>query len=322
MLQKFMKKYYSPLKLTPVIILLIFIIMIGLLYSTAKDGETSHQYLNVLEQEQKEKEWENLESVIQHAYDITKLESKILALKIEHELRGKFVDMSQLKEQFENKQFSMDFHNTLRSHIIRDRTDSALTPSISVVGTEEYIISTFSPSKTHRMQQINSKKPVLWEELYLSDPNPKLTKQAVEAVLNRSSELIYTQHRTTSGDIKTMSLDSLKKQFMENGLSSIEEISIIAPAYITEQGDIFGAPDRAFLQKQKNHKLVIVQYVPLQKIIKDRYPSIKANETAFEIVRTSVESDNQKKMTITIIVCIVLMLLALYQMAVYNTENH
>lgn len=117
-----------------------------------------------------------------------------------------------------------------------------------------------------------------WENEINTAYNKSLEEEAIHRILYHSSKLIAREKiNYISGDhtlITTASEKELKKIFMKEGLSGLENYQILVPAYITETGDIFGQDDIVMGVKQNNHKIIVVQEFNLYDQITKNDPSL------------------------------------------------
>jgi hypothetical protein len=107
--------------------------------------------------------------------------------------------------------------------------------------------------------------------------NKELTKNAINRILNKDVSKIVgwdiPQEKVTF-NYDDIDMTILKQIYMEKGLKGLSEIEILCPAYITENGDIFGIPDVSnYGKKNDNDKLIIVQRFNIYDQIMDRNKS-------------------------------------------------
>lgn len=108
--------------------------------------------------------------------------------------------------------------------------------------------------------------------------NKELYDNAIKNIFNQTGDIIAIE--TFAGDyenhikIKNPSKDELERVYKAEGLKGLENYQFLVPAYITDDGDIFGQKDFDKGLIQQNHKFVVIQEFNLCDQIKQEHPEI------------------------------------------------
>ena len=81
----------------------------------------------------------------------------------------------------------------------------------------------------------------------------------------------------------------LKRIYKEEGLEGLESYQFLVPAYITDDGDIFGQKDVVKGVIRRNHKLVVIQEYNLYDQITAKFPEL-INDTSEEEILINHEN--------------------------------
>lgn len=105
-----------------------------------------------------------------------------------------------------------------------------------------------------------------WESEIKSSYNSVLEEEAITRLLDRTDKLIITESvnflRKDYGDhtkITTATYDSLLEVYLNEGLEGFANYQVLCPAYITNNGDIFGQKDIVNGIKMENNKIIVIQ---------------------------------------------------------------
>lgn len=105
-----------------------------------------------------------------------------------------------------------------------------------------------------------------WESEIKSSYNNVLEEEAITRLLDRTDKLIITESvnflRKDYGDhtkITTATYDSLLEVYLNEGLEGFANYQVLCPAYITNNGDIFGQKDIVKGIKMENNKIIVIQ---------------------------------------------------------------
>lgn len=321
-----MKGYFKgtsklPIKLIPLTVLLLIVYTALSLYIANFSRTEMNQQVENFETEREDLEWMSIQAVIENSYALSKKESKILALEVEYALRTAYPNLTDLETQFDNSEFTTEFNSVLTS-ILSSRwsdTESMLT----LVGTNEHLISMFSNNSDHILSSLNSESAISWSDVSELTPNSYLTNTAVSSIIKRSGGIIYTFESDIGydGNDINMSIRGLKKIYDEKGIEALRGVVLLAPAYITDNGDIFGTDDTNFLKNNNTHKIVIVKAVGLGEILHSNYDITEDLLKITDSIYSTTYSQGDRTVFISIIWAALSFLISLFLIRIYNTEE-
>lgn len=326
---KEMRDYFKgiakyPVRIIPLAVCGMILAAALSIYITVFEKNEMYNRANILSNETQEMEWRILKGMIDDSYDSAKKDSKILALETEYSLRSNYPNLDELRVQLDTYSYSEKFNRILKGVLYEDQTINN-NSFLTLVGTKQHLITMFSNSDDHILKDINSDKIVTWSQVIEMSANPKLTKSAIKAIINKSSGLIFIQdERSRTGNaekIKDVSIEELRKLYETDGLAGIENISLLAAAYITDTGDIFGVDDSTFLKNNDNHKIVIVKTVNLKDVIHENQDFIDQISQTMGNLSEETKAQGDRNTLQGILWTFILFILSLLLIAVYNSEE-
>ena len=244
------------------------------------------------------------EFIKQHEWDFVKviINENTVKAKIQADSTKKTIESELLKEYSKNMdQLRIDLRKAQNTH--------NYTPDAAHTIIYDAIVSKFInvQSDDNRMMIINESRVIFdpsisasqkgsreWDTEFNSSKNKELTAHAIYKIINKqTSELILTESSRYSVDDKyennaDPSLDDLEKEFYDHGLSALRRYDGLVPAYITEDGDIFGVPDVDHNGlKNQNDKMIVIQRFNL-------YDAIQQHKDVFSSYELIAKQNNER----------------------------
>lgn len=317
---KGIKKF--PIRLIPIAVCATILTAALSFYITMYETNNLRETNAVIEERQQEVKWKIVEGVIEDGYKLARKDAANSALEIEYALRYNYPNLSDLEEQFNKGQYSLEFNNILRDIVLTDRSD--LQMNVTLIGTREHLISMFSKTDDHLLSMVDSSEQVSWASLVETNANPRLTEFALNAILNKHSGIIYTANSVSkSGTIEKIpysSMKELKQIFLTEGIDELRNITLLAPAYITETGDIFGIDDKTFLKSNDNHKMIVIKTVDVGDLLDQNKLYMETVTSALDLVTDSANTQSDRSILQSVLWSFILFLLSMFMIAVYNSE--
>ena len=195
--------------------------------------------------------------------------------KIEYDIMKAYPDLSVLKSELENKDYS-NIYPILVSNskdkffggIENGNNDVFISTLYNIITDFSYNSSTFSDSTEFRT----------WEDMIESQYNKELAKHSIKEIINKSRDLILLERisNTNSKHIKIdePTYENLLEVYLTEGLEGLRNYTVLVPAYITETGDIFGTEDFYAGNRIKNYKFIVIQEFSIYDQIKAHYPEL------------------------------------------------
>ena len=152
------------------------------------------------------------------------------------------------------------------------------------------------------------------DSLISKHPNQDLASTAINSLIdaNKSQdEIIFWENTTSILDKHTLSskmdFNEVIELYKENGISIFKNIDILVPAYITDDGDIFGVKDVDALGfKQDNFKMIIICRTNLYNIMSRYETELLAYDTKLNGSIHYLENLEKNRIIITIWLAILL----------------
>lgn len=261
---------------------------------------------------QKEQEFEELWVLIKETHAKAQISSKKTADKIQSDIKEK-CDMEDVKTCLTSGNIDQALEDIFRTNIQgnyftrvhNDSNDIFLSTSTRIIADYSY----------------DSVGSSLLKDYAKTHYNKELGENAIKKLLFQSDEFIVWERNPSPNPdhIKYdyITKDRLKTLYLKEGLAGFMEYEFLVPSYITQYGDIFGAPDIVQGKRAANNKIYVVQQFNIYDIISEYYPD---QFTGAAISRLNVQYD---------IMIINLYLLAIFlsiaiigvMIVIYNTIN-
>lgn len=269
-----------------------------------------------------ELEWTFIKAVICEDYLGAGIQSKIIAEEITEKIKQAYPDLQQMQYELENPQ---EFDSPKYLQIMRDSIYGVYLHNVNddendiFICTKDGMIMDVSPSTAAFF-------PNDWESIYSRSTNPDLMKNAVALLFNRSSNMIYWEHHIFQiKDEKlpslpaTVSLDELHQMYLQYGLEGLKHVQFLAPAYITETGDIFGIEDVSVRGiRNDNHKIIVVQtFNPYEQLMERHLGELEK----FNTFKTKMIQEHKSILiehAVVVTVSVILIVVLAYFMMVFN----
>ena len=279
----------KKLKFLKISALLIAIITVGLVFIYMQTLDhikvSSKETINIL----KEERFEQIYAYATNLRALAAVQSSEVAIAIESDIREN-MDMDELKADLDanrtNEQLQQILHdNAYDKYLygVKNRRNAMfITSQTGIIEDCNYDRAGNSVSFRDWQYEI--------DHCY----NYDLEQDAIDKLLNHSSDLIVTEHVNYLGKsdsnyethqkIKSPSKEALKKVYMEEGIIGLRNYQFLTPAYITETGDIFGQPEISHGIKNETHTFIVVQEFNLYDQIKENHPEMMDTSSMNEVI--------------------------------------
>ena len=325
--QMFMLKYFKglmefPLKFIPLAVCATILATALSIYITIYQTYDLREMTSRIRTDTQEIKWDAIEHMLQKEYLIAKKETETLAVTLEQALRSNYPNLDVLEEQFNNKVYSEELNQIFRSVITVSHDENRT--SLVMVGTRDHLISIHANTDRHLFSLIDTSKNISWLELASLTPNEVLTKNAIQSVLTRYNKIIFTASdpnvMQASRTLTVPSIDSLRMIYDQEGVEGLKGLTLLAPAYITKEGDIFGTDDRTFLKNNNNHKLIIVKTINVEELLDENKLFMDSITDTIKTLSDTANSQGERSVIQAISWSFTLFMLSLFMIAVYNSE--
>lgn len=216
------------------------------------------------------------------AYDSAKLVSE----NIEKAIKSS-VDMGELKQELDNQEqpdyyydiLERETKNVSLNKVKNTRNGILILNNTGVVFDNNYERMSSAPEGLERTYE-NERN---WQY------NKPLFDTAIKSIFAKTKGNIAIESVSTSDynghyKIPNASFKQLKRVYREEGLEGLESYQFFVPAYITDNGDIFGQKDVVKGIIQRNHKLVVIQEYNLYDQITTKFPELINDVSEAEIL--------------------------------------
>ena len=241
--------------------------------------------------------WRVVKTLLIDTDRMARLSAKNVAFKINDDIEDAYGDKNILKQELDENpmQPSARLNSILLNSIKHqyfldiDNYDNSVT-----VISRKHILADINPAK------IMSLNHSLDDDYRFYGNNRALYQQAITQLMSQqhAQQIIFYEPSKNMNPkhimLTDMRIESLEHVFMTEGLEGLRSYIFLAPAYITEHGDIFGTPDYDENGFTDNHKLIVVQRFSVVDVIDKLHPSIIS---AIDQDEKSAEKEIKNEMT-------------------------
>lgn len=325
MIKTLKKLKESTFKAIPVIVGMILLSAVINFYVAKQDTEKMKDYWHEMSIESKEVSWNTIETIIELSNQTARENSRVVAQRLDQKILSEYKDIDDLEDQFETGGFKSDFYKILKTNFY-DVEHNPLFPSPyqTIVGFNGGVISIFS-NEGDIIRTPQTKEVLPWSSFYTLYPNQRSVESAIVSVKSKDSGVIIIQRDVVSSDRfvgdESVSMTDLKNIYDTGGVEALRDFNILAPAYIRDNGDIFGNDDKNFMKTTKNYKLFIIQSTNIGDVL-DRYQTdIDKQTTHLSTTEEYVSDYIYHKNIQTILWSFVLFIISVILIFIYNQES-
>lgn len=324
MIKILMKIKNSTFKAIPFVVCMILLSTAINFYVAQEDSNGMRQHGVDTHEKHIDMKWDTIEEIIELSNSVSIENSKVLAQQMEYDILNNYDNLDDLKDQFDNRSFEKDFYDILKDSVeARRHTENPLFPSpyTIFIAFDHGIISVFS----NKSVPSQNKEILPWDEFYSLYPNPASVRIVTDAIKSKESEMLIIQNHTLfATDSKLddkISVRDLEVVYREHGVEGLSDYSIISPAYIRDNQDLFGTDDMAFMKSTNNNKMYVLQTINIGDIL-DKYKSTLDNNTkSMELNDRYVENYIYHKNLQTILWSFLLFVISMVLVFIYNHET-
>lgn len=267
-----------------------------------------------------EVQWTDIESILDLSILAAHNEAVETASILVDNIKRSYPDLSELNEEFDQGKFnSPKFTEALMSSI-----QEKYLYGIHNSSNDIFVISrngiVFDMNVT-KIKKTNRN----FEEEARTHFNEQLTYSALEALLtHRDDVLIYyepLQPIDPEGHnlITVPTRKSLEEIFYKEGLEGLRGYTVLVPAYITDNGDVFGVPDIGLDGNVNlNHKLIVVQRFSIYDVMNKIRQHEMVKQKSYMQTRDNI-ANQMEFATLSYICTMILDMIAILFLLLYTT---
>lgn len=304
-------------------IIMILLILIGVthfwFYNHQRDLIKSD--LENLDKEFKENAWLDIESVIRLGKKAARKHATEVASGIIEDIYATYPDPSVLKDELDrvgygSPEFIKIIHKNISGKYLFD---------IKNRNNDIFVISRQGIVLDMDVDKLEKGTRNFTDEATLHF-NPTLMYRALDnLILHKDNTLIFYEPEDPLVKdhiiVTSPSKDALKEVYMTEGLEGLKGYNILVPAYITDDGDVFGVPDVApDGTKNKNHKIIVVQSFSIYDVMQSLGGYTQYKEKSFMYARKGM-ADSMNCSSAAYLGAMILDAVAILFLLFYATEK-
>ena len=308
-----------------------FMILLVIICAGAYVGYLRTEFIqdrnNIAETEQalKEIEWEFVETVLREDYIAAESQAKMVAEDFHIKTEDAYANNKEaLKNEMDHPLANI---SPAYLKILRDSISNKWLNNVQNDDNDLFVCNREGIVLDLSRTTAPTEFPNLWENAISRHTNQQLAKAAIKDIFDQTKEIIYWDTRPDDAEsvitydkIEKPSIEALKANYMKYGLESLRYIQFLAPAYITDTGDIFGVDDIDVygVRHDDNHKLVVVQTFNLYDQLTNHNAAVIERFNTFKekSIGDRLVSLTERSFFITLV--IILVIIMVYFMMVLN----
>lgn len=220
------------------------------------------------------------------------------------------LDQETLKDELESGEISENLDDIFCSH-----TSGKIFNNVDNSRNGFIIANTHGILYDSNYKRVNGKDSRTWKSEIKNSYNPELEEEAINRLLEKSDDLIITESVNFLRDdyenhikITTSTYDSLLEVYLKEGIEGFRNYQVLCPAYITNNGDIFGQKDIVSGIKMENNKIIVIQEFNIYDQISHNKPSLMNDD---EIRIIAEEHSNSISFLYIIALCFIVFVIVL-----------
>lgn len=315
--------FHSFKKIFPFLILAILIGLCINLVCFKVEYNQMRDNLNQVDKSIAQMKWDYIESVLQEDYLGAGVQSKAIAMDVDVKLIGQYPDMNQLKDQLDHPDGEIE---PAYVQVFKDALSKQYLFKVKNDNNDPFIASRSGILMDLSANCLPDEIPRTWNKEVPAHYNPELARVAINKILSKCTGMIFWEYlpssnpdhmMITSGDVR-----DLEQVYAQEGFEGLKTYEFLAPAYITDAGDIFGVSDvTRYSTRETNHKLIVVQGFNIYDQIMARH-ALEIND--FDVQKELIHRDMRQTMvirTFTVIASSVIILLVVYMLMIFNNRT-
>lgn len=278
--ENFFKKNH---KKTAKLMCILMLLSLGLclVYSEVINEVHSEQITSI--EDTKEEQFTQVYNYLQILEEKSYNDIKIVSSDIEKDINYN-VDLAQLKKDMDTNVHNQDLHNILENNIKGKYLNDINNYRNGIfIVTSDYILE--DPSYDRSSNTTRS-----WRNDIKNSYNSNLKKDAYNKLMNHHTDSLIViepvdlmDDSSSHTKVDYMNEQVLKDIFMKEGINGLRNYQFLIPAYITENGDVFGQEDIVQGQRTNNHKIIVIQEFNLYDQIMKEYPAMNNDDDLEEL---------------------------------------
>ena len=306
--EKKMNKYSFEIRYMLILALVPVIVVIVQLYYTHQNIFTARYVENLITNNVENQQWDMIRCVISENEKRARLQAENIKNNITHDLIITYKDnVDQLNKDLDSHDKNRDCYKILKANIENMFMNVDSFDNRVYVADREGILVDRDTAKEDRDNR-------LWETEIQSNADPIVASKAVDMILLKDKHIIYwvaedSEQSPKDKDYQHLTLESIRDDISENGITALKSYDILVPAYVPNQSIMLNESKTNFhgvLETEK--KLIVIQSFNLYDAFMDYNNNFEKLNSTTDLVKNAMrETVNTNIITLMLVVILTLM---------------
>ena len=266
--------------------------------------------------------WKDVESIIDMSIAAARTRATDTAGEIVTDVNDQYSDLSVLEAEFN----SGNYHSPKFTEIVVKNLKGKYLYDIQNPRNSMFILSKAGILFDDNVEKIKTTSRDIETEVNMHF-NTELAYHALDTLITKKTDALLYYEPNAPEEVPNHftasypSRDNIRAVFEKEGIKGLQGYEILVPAYITDDGDVFGTPDIGDNGSVNlNHKLIVVQRFSIYDILQKLHYDESAKESLYQNRRSGM-LNIMEFCTLSYMSILILNLIAISFLIIYATNT-
>lgn len=278
------KKFHFEIRFLLILALFPVIVVIAQLYYTYQNISTLYRVEKLITSNLEGQQWSAIECIITENEKRARIQAEGIKNNIKHDLLIIYKDnMDQLNADLDNHDKNSACYKIFKSNIENMFMNVDSFDNRAYVADNEGILVDREIIGVKGKGKIRANKDSrLWKTEIESSADPMVASKAIDMILLKDKHVIYwvSEESAKDKDYQHLSLETIKDDINQNGITALKSYDILVPAYIPNESNVLHASEPIHDVPETQRKLIVVQSFNL-------YDAFMVHNNNFEKLRST-----------------------------------
>jgi len=307
------EKHRFEIRFLLVLALFPVIVVIVQLYYTYQNVYNTYHIESTITKTLDEQHWEAIEGIIGENEKRARLQAENIKNNIKHDLLIVYRDnMDKLNSDLESHDMTLPCYKIFRMNI-----ENAFM-NVDSYDNRVYVADKDGILTDKTMIKDATKPDRLWKTEIETNVDPIVASKAIDMILLKDKHVIYWiaeesskwESKTEDNEDTQLTLDSIKKDVDQNGISAFKSYDILVPAYISNDTTVLNTPEMIIHGvPETKKKLIVVQSFNLYDALMTHDEDLGQMKSTSELVKNTMKETIYREI-VTLVLVIILTLIS------------